>query len=329
MVTRTTRKPASSGAAVKKTTPARKAAVKAPAKAAVKAKPPSAPKPAPKPAPKVAAKPKSSSAARPAKTLPAKAAARPAAKPAPGRSRASSDELDPARQLDKLDADPPARSRSATRGPVAAVQPVVPGLPDDFFASYTGESLGDEAMLAAAQDLGCELAAIKAVAEVESRGAGFDSTGRPTVLYERQVFSRQCTPKGRFDSMPDISAPVGYGRGNYGNTESQWQKIAKAYALDPVAALKAPSWGIFQVLGENHRACGYEHVADFVRLMVTSQVGHLQAFVSFIKANPSLLKAIRARDWATFARWYNGKDYATYQYDEKMAAAYARHAAGQ
>jgi N-acetylmuramidase len=288
MATRTIRKPASGAAAVKKTTPARKTPVKAPAKAAVKAKPPSAPKPSPKPATKVAAKPKSSSAARPSKTLPAKTAAR----------------------------------------PVAALQPVVPGLPDDFFASYTGESLSDEAMLAAAQDLGCELAAIKAVAEVESRGAGFDSTGRPTVLYERQIFSRQCTPKGRFDSMPDISAPVGYGRGNYGNTESQWQKIAKAYALDPVAALKAPSWGMFQVLGENHRACGYDHVADFVRLMVTSQVGHLQVFVSFIKANPSLLKAIRARDWATFARWYNGKEYATFKYDEKMAAAYAIHAAG-
>ena len=219
----------------------------------------------------------------------------------------------------------PARAR--TRSATARAKPVVAGLPADSFASYTGEALSEQALADAARSLGCELAAIKAVAEVESRGSGFDSQGRPTVLYERHVFSRNCTPRGRFDSMPDISAPTGYGRGNYGTTESQWQKLAKAYALDPVAALKAPSWGIFQVLGENHRACGFATVTDFVRLMVTSQIGHLQVFVSFIKANPALLKAIRALDWPSFARGYNGKDFAVFQYDQKMAAAYARHAA--
>ncbi|MBL8329719.1 MAG: N-acetylmuramidase family protein [Rubrivivax sp.] len=291
----------------------------------------------PKPATKVATK-----AAPAAKKAPAKKTARPraakaavaaapvvapAAAAARGRSQAAEPFADPAAQLDKLDADPPAAARSRSRSATAVARPVVAGLPADFFASYTGERLNDQAMADAAAALGCETAAVKAVAEVESRGAGFDALGRPTVLYERQVFSRNCTPKGRFDSMPDISAPTGYGRGNYGNTESQWQKIAKAYALDPVAALKAPSWGIFQVLGENHKACGFANVADFVRLMVTSQVGHLQVFVAFIRANPSLLKAIREKDWATFARWYNGKDFATFKYDQKMAAAYARHAA--
>jgi N-acetylmuramidase len=310
------KKAAATKAAAVKTPAAKPAAKKAAAKTAA-AKKPAAPKsPAAKAAPRKA---------------PAKKAAGPAAKAKPAARKRSSAEdanLDPARQLDKLDADPPAPPRARSRGAAPArPQPVVAGLPADFFAGFTGEPLNEAAMVAAAQSLGCEVAAIKAVAEVESRGSGFDSQGRPTVLYERHVFSRNCTPKGKFDSMPDISAPTGYGRGNYGNTESQWQKLAKAFALDPVAALKAPSWGTFQVLGENHKACGFADVREFVRLMITSPVGHLQVFVSFIRANPNLLRAIRALDWESFARGYNGKDFKTFGYDAKMAAAYARHSA--
>lgn len=351
MVTRKTPASKTGKSSEKTPSPARKAAAKTAAKAAAKtaakaaaktAKKTAAPKAAtPKVAAKTTAAPVKKGAPKPAgkvagKTAGAavkKAATKPAPKnapkaAAPRRGRLTDDDLDPARQLDKLDADPPAPPRARSRGPAAPrVQPVVAGLPDDFFAGFTGEPLSEAAMIAAAQDLGCEVAAIKAVAEVESRGSGFDAQGRPTVLYERQVFSRNCTPKGRFDSMPEISAPVGYGRGNYGNTESQWQKIAKAYALDPVAALKAPSWGTFQVLGENHKACGYADVREFVRLMITSPVGHLQVFVSFIRANPNLLRAIRALDWESFARGYNGKDFKTFGYDDKMRAAYARHAA--
>lgn len=352
MVTRKTPASKAAKASEKPPTPPRKAAAKAAATAKTQATPRAAAKTAAKPAAKTAAKtatkkaaPKAvppKAASKPGAKVAAKAAPKPAAKvakkpapkaapkaAAPRRGRATDDELDPARQLDKLDAEPPSPPRARSRGAAPArVQPVVAGLPDDFFAGFTGEPLTEAAMVAAAQNLGCEVAAIKAVAEVESRGSGFDSQGRPTVLYERQVFSRNCTPKGRFDSMPDISAPVGYGRGNYGNTESQWQKLAKAFALDPVAALKAPSWGTFQVLGENHKACGFADVREFVRLMITSPVGHLQVFVSFIRANPNLLRAIRALDWESFARGYNGKDFKTFGYDDKMRAAYARHSAG-
>ena len=43
---------------------------------------------------------------------------------------------------------------------------------------------------AAAQSLGCEVAAIKAVASVESRGRGFLPSGRPKILFESHVFSK-------------------------------------------------------------------------------------------------------------------------------------------
>lgn len=241
------------------------------------------------------------------------------------RAARSVQNFDPASQLDKLDTDPPTPPGRRTRGSTAA--PVVAGLPPDFFAGYTGEALGDQAFADAAQALSCEVAAVRAVAEVESRGSGFDTQRRPTLLYERHVFSRNTAPKGRFDAEhPDVSFSKPYAPGTFGNTEQQWLKLGKAYGLDANAAVKAPSWGMFQILGENHKACGYANAADYTRAMTTSAVAHLQAFVAFVRANPTLLRAIRERNWAAFARAYNGPNYAQYQYDQKMAAAYAKHA---
>lgn len=258
---------------------------------------------------------------------PAKKAAAP--RPlAPRVTRRVDKDFDPAAQLDKLDADPPVPPRPRTRGAASTAAPVVAGLPADFFSAHTGETLSEQAYALAAQALGCEEAAVRAVAEVESRGSGFDVQRRPTLLYERHVFSRSTTPKGRFDAAhPDVSFNKPYAPGTFGNTEQQWLKLGKAYGLDPRAALKAPSWGMFQILGENHRACGHADVVDYVRAMTTSPDAQLQAFVAFVRSSPTLLKALRERNWAAFARAYNGPNYGQYQYDQKMAAAYAKHSA--
>lgn len=245
---------------------------------------------------------------------------------APRTARGVDRDFDPAAQLDKLDADPPAPPQPRTRGATATTAPVVAGLPADFFSAHTGETLSAQAYALAAQALGCEVAAVRAVAEVESRGSGFDAQRRPTLLYERHVFSRNTTPKGRYDAAhPEVSFSKPYAPGTFGNTEQQWLKLGQAYGLDPRAALKAPSWGMFQILGENHRACGHADVVDYVRAMITSPDAQLQAFVAFVRSSPTLLKALRERNWAAFARAYNGPNYTQYQYDQKMATAYARH----
>jgi N-acetylmuramidase len=306
------------------TPPAAKAPAQARTKAAGKAT---------KQATEKAAKPAGKAAA--VRLTPAPAAPRAAGAASPRlrmpRATASSTALpgyDPAAQFDKLPAEQaPRTARTASRSLTA--WPVVPGLPQDFFAGHTGAPLTEAVFQQAAQALGCEPAAVKAVAEVESRGAAFDSLGRPTILYERHVFARCTRPAGRFDaSHPDLSlTKKGYGPGGYGGREQQWQRLAQAYALDPDAALKAVSWGTFQILGENHRECGHADAAEFVRAMTVSQVEHLQAFVRFVASHRLRLQALRTLDWATFARYYNGPDYARYSYDQKMAAAYTRHRA--
>ncbi|WP_310463540.1 N-acetylmuramidase family protein [Sphaerotilus sp.] len=235
--------------------------------------------------------------------------------------------LDPAGQLDKLTPDAPVPT-SRKRGVPAMAAAAGPAMPAGFFDAYTGAMLSAKDLADAAQVLGCEVAAVRAVAEVESRGAGFDALKRPTILYERHVFARCTVPPGTFDAAhPDLSGLHNpYPRGGYGTRDQQYGKLARALPLDRDAALKAASWGVFQILGENHKACGFTTVASFVRAMTVSDAEHLKAFVQFVRNNAKLLKAIRSRNWAAFAEGYNGRDYATFQYDQKMATAYAKYA---
>lgn len=175
---------------------------------------------------------------------------------------------------------------------------------------------------AAAAKLGCERAAIQAVAmqEVGARGPWDDALGRPTILFERHLFAKHSGNRWN-KTHPDISNPTG---GGYGKFVAQYRKLARAAMLDESAALKAASWGAFQILGENFKAAGHVSVEAFVDAMLESEKAHLKAFVAFIAASPALKKAIRTHDWIEFARRYNGPDFAKNQYDTKIAEHFRR-----
>lgn len=171
----------------------------------------------------------------------------------------------------------------------------------------------------AAKTLNCEIAAIKAVSEVESRGKGFYPDGFPVILFERHKF-RQFT-KGKYnESHPHLSGPAG-GYGKAG--QNQRNKFNEAFALDPNAAMKSCSWGKFQIMGFNFEVCGFDSVDQFVEAMKESEGTQLQAFVSFVIGN-DLASPLRNKNWAAFAKGYNGASYAINQYDTKMAKAYAK-----
>jgi hypothetical protein len=155
--------------------------------------------------------------------------------------------------------------------------------------------------------------------ETGSRGP-FDSEGRPTILFERHLFHRLTT--GRFDNQDDISNVIA---GGYGNYSDQYPKLIRAYALDADSALKSCSWGAYQILGINWALCGggFNSVEDMVTAMRTGVQAHLKAFVEFVRCDRRMLPAIQAKDWAAFAKAYNGPNYAASGYDVKLAAAYA------
>lgn len=189
---------------------------------------------------------------------------------------------------------------------------------------FTGNPapLQDADFARAAAAIGCAVAAVRAVCDVESRG-GFLADGRPKILFERHVFRRQTG--GRFDAAcPAISqrAPGGYLGG-----AAEYDRLARALTCDRAAALKSASWGAFQIMGFNHEAAGFADVEAFVQAMVSGAGAQLDAFVRFITAAGLDDELIR-RDWPAFARGYNGADYARNHYDTRLAAAYTLHRHG-
>jgi peptidoglycan hydrolase-like protein with peptidoglycan-binding domain len=162
-------------------------------------------------------------------------------------------------------------------------------------------------------------ATLWSVVTVETRGVGFMPDRRPYVLFERHIFSRRTN--GRFDAAsPDISGPPG-GYGAYG--AHQYDRLAAAIAHHREAALESASWGLGQIMGFNARAAGYASAEEMVARLLESEDEHLASTARFVAAS-NLHRPLQSRDWAGFARGYNGPGYAANRYDQKLADAYGR-----
>lgn len=142
----------------------------------------------------------------------------------------------------------------------------------EFINFYNGDKIDDTDYEEAAKELGCEVAAIKAVAKTETGSYGsyfkFEDNDDyvPAILFERHHFHKYTN--GKYDQFEDISNSVA---GGYGATSVQYTKLVKAYALDKKAALKSASWGKFQILASNFATAGYASPEDFVFALSKSE----------------------------------------------------------
>lgn len=197
----------------------------------------------------------------------------------------------------------------------------------EFTGAATPLAAGD--VVAAAQRLQCEPAAVWAVCDIESAGSGFLPDKRPTLLFEAQLFSR--FTQHRFDAThPNISSPT-WNRALYGASGAhQYDRLAEAIALADsqwrAAALQSASWGMFQIVGMNFAACGFASVEDYVAAMCQTEAAHLNAFAAFC-THEGLAPLLAAQSWTAFALRYNGPGEAENDYAGKLAAAYRRRAA--
>jgi predicted chitinase len=83
------------------------------------------------------------------------------------------------------------------------------------------------------------------------------------------------------------------------------------------------SWGMFQIMGFNYAMCGCKTVSDFVIKMSNSQQDQFELAVVFFEKS-GCLSALRGKNWASFAKKYNGSAYAQNKYDTKLATAYEK-----
>ena len=187
-------------------------------------------------------------------------------------------------------------------------------------------ALTDDDYKWAALRLACEVAAIKAVVQIEAPNGGFYPDGRPVILFEAYHFSR--LTKGKFDQSHAHVSSNHWNRALYRKGVAEWQRLEEAIALDRRAALMSASWGRFQIMGFNFGLCGFTSVEDFVAAMQTSERAQVEAFVEFVKERGLDDELVR-RDWTGFARGFNGIAFRENKYDARLAMAYVRAKRGQ
>lgn len=184
--------------------------------------------------------------------------------------------------------------------------------------------LCEEDYIRAADLLNVEVEVIKAVKSVETGvGRGFYPTGKPVVLFERHVFYRQLknrnlNPSDYMHGNEDILSLVS---GGYSKGVNEWQRLLRAIKIDEIAAISSASWGLFQIMGFNHKICGCQSLTEFTEKMGWNEGMQLELFVGFIKGC-GYDTLLRKHDWAGFAKKYNGANYAINSYDQKLQNRY-------
>lgn len=199
-------------------------------------------------------------------------------------------------------------------------------------AAATGEilRLTEDDYKEVAEMLGVETAAVKAVVEIEvgPTHQGFSAPGMPLINFDFSMFTQFCRRNGVNLSKYRKSHPLVFNAPSarkYGSRQkAQHARLRAARTIDERTAIEGTFWGMFQIGGFNWRKCGASSINDFVERMSRSERDQLELFAQFLKTT-KLDKQLKAKNWAAFARGYNGPSYARRGYHTRMARAYAKY----
>lgn len=190
------------------------------------------------------------------------------------------------------------------------------------------DKLTNEMIKNLANRLGIEPALLKAVQIVEAADRdGFLSDGRPQILFEGHIMYKEFHKKFPDRDLAYLCKKFSmvfypkWDKSKYFGGLGEYKRLELAKEIDEECALKATSWGMFQIMGFNHNLCGCKDVFDFVHKMSESHEKQLELMYYFMN-NSGCLKELKEKDWAGFAKKYNGPGYAQNAYDQKLRNAY-------
>lgn len=158
---------------------------------------------------------------------------------------------------------------------------------------------------------------LKSIIQVESGQHGFsDKTGRIIIQFEPTWFKRLYT------HWQDDTTHTVWQSNKVGDQTVEWSAFNDAFAEDPNAAMKSASIGMMQLMGFHYAEIGFKTVGAMWDDAKVSEANQVVQAVKWIKTVPKLDKALKAKDWATVAYYYNGENYKQFHYDDRLAAAY-------
>lgn len=144
------------------------------------------------------------------------------------------------------------------------------------------------------------------------------SSGALVALYEDHVAWRNTSGEIRSRLAAEKLAAPGWRDLPYPASPYPAIDRCAEIAGEEVAALST-SWGLYQILGENHRLLDFPTAVEMVRAFAVSERAQFEGWVKIIKAF-GVLDDLLAEDWAGYARRYNGPKYASHGYHTKLAA---------
>lgn len=159
----------------------------------------------------------------------------------------------------------------------------------------------------AAVRLRTDIPEIRAVAAKEGSGKAFLDDGRVIIRFEGHVFRKYTG--GKFDAKyPNISHPYMRNSPYNKGVASDYKRFAIAMSLDPQAAMKSCSWGMFQIMGYHYAALGFKSVDELVDAMKQSAGRQLDLFCTFL-IKMGLDDELREHRFTDFALRYNGVNF--------------------
>ena len=162
---------------------------------------------------------------------------------------------------------------------------------------------------------------LHAFMDVEAAGSGFDSQGRPKMLFEPHKFYAHLSGDERAAAVKQGLAYKSWGEKPY--PKDSYPRLIKAMKINEAAALMSASWGLTQILGEYFADVGFDSVEDMVQAFMDSEAEHLEATVLLLK-KWKVDDDLRAHRWAVVAKTWNGPGYAKNRYDTKLAQSFAK-----
>lgn len=179
-----------------------------------------------------------------------------------------------------------------------------------------------------AEELGIDIATMKAVVEIEAGSShmGFAAKGIPIVNFDASIFRSRMRKAGK--SYAKYSKSIAFQRPNtqkYGSFGmAQWARLESARKINRTIADESTFWGMFQIGGFNYRQCGCKSLEEFVERMCRSEAEQLELFAQFC-INNDLVQYLKTKNWKQFAYHYNGPSYHKRNYHGRLKKAYNKH----
>lgn len=173
------------------------------------------------------------------------------------------------------------------------------------------EALDDGAFEALAIELACPPQNLEAIAKVESKGFGWFPDGRIKILFEKHWFYKLLKGAKRKQAVAAGLARrkwIAPKRGGYRDQKTpddRYALLARAMDIDVEAALQSISMGTYQIMGFNHKTCGFSSAAEMWAAFLDSEKHQLRAFANFLKEK-GLVRAIQTGKFDQVEEIYNG-----------------------